>query len=204
MRGRSLPGYVTDPFTDLLFNALLGFSFLFLVSVMFINPVAKMGNAILKAEYIITATWPDDRQDDIDLWVEDPDGNIVSYLVKDAGWLHLDRDDRGDLNDTIEVNGQPIVHPVNQEIVTLRGIIAGEYTVNLYFYDDRAKQPVEVTVKLERVNPEFALRYVGQVTLTAQDEEKTALRFQLAADGELDEINQRQKKLTPYALEPPA
>ncbi len=33
----------SDPFTDLLFNALLGFTFLFLVAIMFMNPEAKSG-----------------------------------------------------------------------------------------------------------------------------------------------------------------
>ena len=33
----------SDPFTDLLFNALLGFTFLFLVAIMFMNPEAKTG-----------------------------------------------------------------------------------------------------------------------------------------------------------------
>ena len=47
-------GYRSDPFTDLLFNILLGFTFLFLIAVMFINPVARLGNVQLKAEYIIT------------------------------------------------------------------------------------------------------------------------------------------------------
>lgn len=35
---RSFPK--ADPFIDLLFNSLLGFSFLFLVSLLFINPIA--------------------------------------------------------------------------------------------------------------------------------------------------------------------
>ena len=39
----------TDPFIDLLFNALLGFTFLFLVSVMFMNPEARKGRVNLKA-----------------------------------------------------------------------------------------------------------------------------------------------------------
>ena len=49
----------------------------------------------MKAEYIITVDWDDSLEDDVDLWVRDPNGEIVSYLQKDAGWLHLDRDDRG-------------------------------------------------------------------------------------------------------------
>lgn len=203
MKIRGPIGYSTDPFTDLLFNALLGFAFLFLVSIMFINPIAKLGNAVLKAEYIITVSWPDQRTDDVDLWVQDPNGRTVSYLSKDAGWLHLDRDDRGDLNDSIEVNGEKIIHPVNQEIVTIRGIVAGEYTVNLFLYDNHSRAPIETTVKVERVNPEFELKYIDKVVLARQESEITALRFHLAADGDFSRVNQHPKRLTPYALDPP-
>ena len=47
----------TDPFTDLLFNALLGFTFMFLIAVFFLNPPTQTGEIPAKAEYIVTATW---------------------------------------------------------------------------------------------------------------------------------------------------
>ena len=86
---RRTGGYTTDPFVDLLFNALLGFTLLFFVSLVYFNPEARQGKVNLKAEYIISVTWPENRTDDIDLWVRDPLGEIVSYLKKDAGWLTL-------------------------------------------------------------------------------------------------------------------
>ena len=79
-----------DPFTDLLFNALLGFTFLFMLAVLFINPVTRLGEVNLKAEVIIKLTWPPGQADDLDLWVADPSGQVVSYLQRDVGWLHLD------------------------------------------------------------------------------------------------------------------
>ena len=91
-----------DPFTDLLFNILLGFTFLFFITILFINPISKLGNVNLKAEYIITVDWQDNLPDDVDIWVQDPNGEIVSYLKKDAGWLHLDRDDQGIINDVVQ------------------------------------------------------------------------------------------------------
>jgi hypothetical protein len=69
---------LSDPFTDLLFNTLLGFSLLFFISIIFMNPIAKMGNVNFKAEYIITVTWPDDQPDDVDVWVQDPNGTYLS------------------------------------------------------------------------------------------------------------------------------
>lgn len=198
-RGRS-----ADPFIDLLFNALLGFTFLFLIAVMFINPQARQGRVNLKAEYIISVTWPEYLADDIDLWVQDPIGETVSYLRKDAGWLHLDRDDRGEVNDTILVNGEELLYPINQEVVTIRGIIPGEYVVNLYYYTAADAAPVEALVKVEKVNPTLQTVYVRRITLNHQDEEQTVVRFSLDRDGNAHAINQLSKRLTPYALEPDA
>ena len=195
-------GFRTDPFTDLLFNALLGFTFLFLVAILFMNPVAKRGNVNLRAEFIITLIWPDHQPDDLDLWVEDPLGEVVSYLKRDAGWLHLDRDDRGSLNDTIEVGGQRILHPINQEVVTMRGIIAGEYVVNVYYYESKTGAPVTATVQVDKVNPELKTVYFEQVQLPRQDDERTVVRFTISADGDVVEVNQLPKRLTPYALAP--
>ena len=95
-----------DPFIDLLFNTLLGFTFLFLVSLLFINPKAKRGSIDMVAEFIVTATWPKHLADDIDLWIHSPTGHTASYLQKEAGWLTLDRDDRCELNDTILFDGK--------------------------------------------------------------------------------------------------
>lgn len=200
-RRRSRQFRSTDPFIDLLFNALLGFTFLFLVSVMFINPDARKGRVDLKAEYIISVTWPDQMADDIDLWVQDPIGETVSYLRKDAGWLHLDRDDRGEINDTIIVDGQELVYPINQEVVTIRGIIPGEYTVNLYYYTAAQPGPVEALVKVEKVNPSLQTVYVRRLLLQRQDDEQTVVRFSLDEHAQIRNINRLQKRLAPYELE---
>ena len=194
-------GYFTDPFTDLLFNALLGITFLFFIAIMFMNPIAKQGNVQLKAEYMITASWPEQRPDDVDIWVQDPRGEILSYLRKDAGSLHLDRDDQGNITDTVIIDGKEIVYPVNQEIVTLRGLIAGEYIVNLYYYENRSRQPVDVTIKVEKVNPSLSVKFYDNVTLEQQDVEKTALRFTIGGDGEFIGFNRNPRMLTPYQLE---
>ena len=124
----------TDPFTDLLFNALLGFTFLFFIAIMFMNPIPKSGIVNPKAEYIITIGWPDGSSEDIDVWVENPKGELVWFRNQESGLLHLDRDDRGALNDTITISGKQIINPLNQEIVTLRGVITGEYVVNIHYY----------------------------------------------------------------------
>ena len=193
--------FYTDPFTDLLFNALLGFVFLFMVAILFMNPIAKLGTANLKAEFIITLTWPDNQPDDLDIWVEDPHGEIVSYLQREAGWLHLDRDDRGSLNDTIEINGEKILHPINQEVVTMRGIISGEYVVNVYYYESVTRGPVSATVQIDKINPVLETVFFDRIVLESQDVEKTVVRFRVSDRGEVVGIDRRPRRLTPYALE---
>ena len=193
---------LSDPFTDLLFNTLLGFTLLFFISILFMNPIAKLGNVNYKAEYIITVSWPEDQPDDIDLWVQDPYQETVSYLRKEAGWLNLDRDDRGDLNDTVMINGKKVVHPINQEVVTIRGIISGEYIVNLHYYQSQTGKPVKAVIKIEKVNPVLRLVYIDQQVLQKVDDEKTILRFELDGNGEIIGMNQIEKILTPYRLDP--
>ena len=189
-----------DPFTDLLFNILLGFTFLFFITMLFINPITKLGNVNMKAEYIITVDWKDSLPDDIDLWVKDPNGEIVSYLKKDAGWLHLDRDDRGVVNDKIIIDGKEVIYPINREVVTLRGIIPGEYIVNLYLYDHKSNSPVEAKIIIEKVNPSLRLVFVGDVVLKNEDTELTITKFRLDSEGNFKSIYAANEILTPYSL----
>src|ERR1700760_3091149 len=128
-------------------------AFLFFIALLSISPDAKDGKIDTKAEFIITMDWPDNHPDDLDLFVQDPIGNIVWYRHREAGFLTLDRDDRGGANDFILVNGLKIASPIREEIVTVRGIVAGEYTVNVSHFQATTGQPVAATVKGQKLNP---------------------------------------------------
>jgi len=193
-----------DAFTDLLFNALLGFVFMFAVAVIFMNPIAKTGEIETKAEYLITVTWPDGNPSDVDTWTQDPAGNLTWYAAKESGLMHLDRDDTGTTRDVITINGKTVVNPLNQEILSIRGIVPGEWTVNvqMYAYDPTglegaggANPPIPVKIKLEKVNPSVRVLFYDTVELRNQGDEKTAVRFTIQADGEITDINQLPKKL---------
>ena len=185
-------------FTDLLFNALLGFVVMFVIAFLMINPIAKTGDVDNKAEFLITLTWPDGRREDVDLYVADPDGRLVWFRSREAGLMHLDRDDLGLGNDVIEVSGKKVVNPVNQEIVSIRGIAAGEYVVNLHLYRDDRGKPVPVKVKVEKLNPRVELVFYGDVTLHERGDEQTAVRFSVASDGRVKDVNRLAKALVPY------
>ena len=185
-----------DPFYDMLFNMLIAFVFCFIVALLAMNPKAlKAGDIPSKAEYIITVSWPDRNPNDIDAWVQDPGGNLVWFRQREAGLMFLDRDDRGDGNDAMLVNGQRISSPFRQEVVTVRGIVPGEFTVNVQYYKSHDGQPVDVTVSIIKVNPRAEIVYYGQLKLARQGDEATAARFTLQADGKVVNINTLSKTL---------
>ena len=193
-----------DPFYDMLFNMLIAFVFCFIIALLAMNPkTTKAGDIPAKAEYIITLSWPDLDPNDIDLWVQNPQGNTVFYREREAGLMHLDRDDRGLSNDTILVNGRKIVNPLNQEVVTLRGIAPGEYVINAHYFeskevdsaDPKAGKPVEVNVAIVKVNPRAEVVYYAKQTLAGRGDEATLARFTVQGDGSVTDINTLAKRL---------
>ena len=184
-----------DPFYDMLFNILIAFVFCFIISLLAMNPKAKKtGDIPAKAEFIITVTWPDGNPNDLDTWVQDPGGNLVWFRAREAGLMHLDRDDRGSVGDTLLVNGKPVVNPLNQEVVTIRGFAAGEYTINLHYYESRTREAVEATVSVVKVNPVAEVIFYGTVNLPMKGAERTAVRFSLDGEGRVSNINTLPKQ----------
>lgn len=184
-----------DPFTDLLFNALLAFTFLFLVALMFLNPPAKTGIINPKADFLISVTWADNSPDDIDTWMEGPNGQLIWFKNPQANLMHLDRDDRGMTNDTLLINGQTIQNPLNQEIVTIRGRPPGEYVINIHYYNSKTQSSVPVTVYLAEVNPALKVLHYATLMLERVGEEKTAVRFTIGTNGQVSDINTLEKSI---------
>ncbi len=189
------PAPSNDAFTDLLFNALLGFAFMFFIAFMLMAEPEQSGKVDNKAEYIITASWPDSHPDDIDILVEDPRGQILWFSNKDTGIMHLDRDDRGNLQDQLIIDGKKISNPINQETVSLRSWIPGEYVVNILHYQANYNAPVPVSVKIEKLNPEVTMTYYAVHDLHGAGEEVTATRFTLDSQGVTTDISNLQKSL---------
>lgn len=184
-----------DAFTDLLFNALLAFAFMFVAAFMLMNDDAERGNVEARAEVLITLRWPDDHPDDVDLVVEDPRGNIAWYHNRDTGLMHLDRDDRGHLQDRLTIDGVEVANPVNQETVSVRRLVNGEYVVNVLHYQAHADRPLPVTVTVEKLNPAVALVFYGSLLLQGGGDEQTAVRFEIGSEGSVQNVNTGFKPL---------
>jgi hypothetical protein len=183
-------------FLDILMNALVVFIALFILTVIKIKPSESEPTVKTDGKYIIVVTWDDASEDDVDTYVMDPRGNIVYFRNKEAGLMHLERDDLGKGNDAIfGSRGEKIEVEKNEERVVLRGTIPGEYIVNvhMFFKRDRTTTNVKITLlKLEKpgspiVEKERVLKYSG--------DEKTAFRFVIKDDGGVSGISELPRNL---------
>lgn len=176
-------------FLDVILNALLGFVVLFLVA----NVQKKQGEekkaVPTEGAYAITVTWPPDSANDVDLYVRDPSGSIVYFRHREAGLMHLEHDDLGEANDVDFTGTAPVRIAYNGERVVIRGVIAGEYTVNVHLYAQRVQADTPTTVILYRLIGAEPLREARTV-LVHEGEERTAFRFTVNASGAILEYNE--------------
>jgi len=185
-------------FIDLLFNTLVGFVFLFILAFILINPIAKKSDIEIVAEFIVKINWPTDSPHDIDLWMRDPLGNYVGFTSKDVGLMSLARDDLGTANDTVYgPKGEPITVYRNEEMITIRGIIPGEYIVNVHWYGkkpvseklgEKEYVPMPVQVQIEKINP-YNVVFADTVELQRKGHEVTVIRFTVDEKGNVSNFN---------------
>jgi hypothetical protein len=193
--------------TDLATNLLGVFICLFMLSfLMMSKKIEEKNNKVeSKAEFLITITWEKNSTNDVDTYVEDPLGNLVFFRAREKGLLHLDRDDLGTSNDKVQLSdGKTIEVRGNREIVTIRGIIPGEYVVNVHMYSERDKaEKTPVTIKLEKINPALKLITLKEVTLGKAGDEKTGFRFTLDNVGDVTSVNDLSKDLAKSQVQVP-
>lgn len=174
------------PFVDILFTILLTFACI----TMLISSKPSSGDPAPQhnAIYQVIMTWSGD--DDIDLHGQDPLHRKVSFQRREGGegsLFSLNRDSLGASRTEKDKDGK-IVNSVNEEIIAIRGAIAGEYIVNGHSYLKRAKEPVTVTVKLVKVKPFKEIKTETR-TFVSSGEERTFFRFSLDKDGSVIETN---------------
>ena len=172
-------------FIDLLFNLLVGFVFLFMLAFMLINPVAKKETIKPKAEYFITLEWDGEKPYDLDIWVKDNLGHVVSFRRPDDALIHLERDDLGTINDTYyDSDGKLVYLKENRETVAIRTSEPRNYLVTIHFYNAR-KNPaplVHATVKLIKINP-YREEYHKKLFFSQEGQELPAMVFRIDYNG---------------------
>jgi len=211
----------TIGFTDLLFNILVGFAFLFIIAFLLIKPEAKKENFERKAEFVVVLEWDHDQPDDIDLYVQDPTGTKVHFRLPITNFMYLDKDDLGYANDIVKnIDGTITKVNINREVVTIRGIIPGEYIINAHYYSSRnwtgqdtfrntadivsktgkpTEKQLTVKIELHKVNP-YKIWWIGEKTFTHKGQEETFVRFTIDQDGkQVGDFTYVEKKfVTPF------
>ena len=189
MKRRRLSASV--PFTDLSMNSLLNVLALFVLAYVLISLENKKDEESLKTEgeFVVIIRWPDGSNDDVDLHVMDPQQRIAYFASRDVGLMHLEHDDRGAASDIVDTGSGSIAVAKNEERLILRGIVPGEYIVNVHMYHKRDPKPTPVTVILYRLAGTDAEIFKKEKVLSDIREEQTAFRFVLKKDKTVSDID---------------
>ncbi len=180
------------PLLDVLWNMLIFFIFMWVIQV--VKPEEKQKKQVeIKAEFIIAVEWPVGNNDDVDVYLEDPVGNLIFYQKKDAGLMHMDRDDLGSVNDRIKTDQGWVEYHENKELITIRGIIPGEYILNVHMFSKRDKNPIIVTITMTKLNP-HSIVFLKTVELVTHGDEKTVARFTMDGKGKVVSLSEDGKK----------
>lgn len=185
--GEDVLGYT---WRDFLFLMVLTFLVLLALLIYYLNPKAEeteKGDIVPPGNVIVGIVWPDSKNSDVDLWVRAPGDVPVGWSNLNGVIFNLLRDDLGEAGDAAGIN---------YENAFSRGIVPGEYVINVQWFADysgSSKMPVTVVVSVKKsltasdgaseaqitqiLKTDIELRYVG--------EEITATRFELTDDGKL-------------------
>jgi len=169
-------------FRDVLLRAVAGVVFNTMRPQPYINPRTKQGEGSTDppGNVIAEMRWDDKLRTDVDLWVQAPGDVPVGYSNKSGLIFNLLRDDLGQ---QLDLSG------LNYESSYSRGIVPGEYTVNLHLYRNRTglpEVPVTVIVSTKPTSADPARQVLmSKVELAREGQERTVFRFRLTERGDL-------------------
>ncbi len=130
---------------------------------------------------IVEMHWPNDMIVDVDLWVRAPNATPVGFWNQGNDIFNLLRDDLGIDGDATNEN---------YEISYSRGIRPGEYIVNVHMYSIVPKGlvvPVKIVVSVRAKYDTTRQLLETTLKLNRRNQEETAFKFRLTAEGELVE-----------------
>jgi len=181
-------------FLDILFSMLLFFIALFTLVIINVNDKkTESKNTSSKSDIVITVSWPKDINADVDTHLEDPVGNRVWYGQKDKGLMHLDRDDVGE--EFVQLDKEQIDYKDNREITSIRGMIPGEYILNIHAFTLRDNKDVPVSIEIEQMNPLVKIVFSKEVILNDSGDEITVTRFTITNDFLINNFNDLPKEM---------
>ena len=179
-------------FIDLLFNLMLGFAAMFLLSLAMITTAQKTENESLKrdVEYFIRIEWQGNSDNDVDMWLQDPTGDMIGYKDKQRNHMYLERDNLG--------NDANLNNPghINEEVISLLKPFAGWYTVNLHWFERRSdSRNPEVSWSIIKMKPTMQTIASGTATLKYKGQEQTIVRFKMNKQGDIEQTDTKVQNM---------
>jgi len=167
-----------------------------------------------KAEYLITLTWDDKRNVDLDLWLRGPWGpNPVYYNGREGSQVALDRDSRGFLTNKKVLDDGTEINSGNREIIAIRAILPGDYEVGVSYYGGAdnenhnypegtpvAEAKIMAEVRVEKVNPTMTTEWVKSQEFTFVKEIQTFVKFHIDKDGKVTILDKPTEPFLPNGL----
>lgn len=179
------------------FDYLLALLGIFLILAITEKPKATPMRIDTLGVYAVSVTWPDGSNDDVDLWVQDPQGNIAWYGQLTAGLMTLGGDDLGTATSgTVDTPSGTVKTLANGERTIIKGSVPGEYTVNLVMYLKNDPGPITATVTLWRLRGADEKVREQKIVLVRTGQEVTAFRFTLDRAGNASNFNRLPKSMT--------
>jgi hypothetical protein len=187
---------------DMLFAMCLAYAMLFMISLLMIKPAAKPTetNVKMPAQFLVTMDWPGGALDDIDLWLQLPDGTKVYYQNQSAGYAQLDRDDIGGEHDIIAVSPtNPTFQwlKLNREMITVRGIQPGRYVVAVHVFAVKSLTngmstekplPYDAHIEVTKLNPNASIVARADVRVEKTNDRITAFAFNVDGEGNVTSV----------------
>lgn len=169
--------------------------FVMLAALLMVQNADFHGDVPNKAEFVILMTWPDNSPSDMDLWLQDPTGQLIYFKNKDTQLVTLDRDDQGIGQNTILMpDGTRISDPHRSEMMSIRGIVPGTYIVNTLMYRKGDDHPIPVHIQVLKLNP-YSVVTDRDIVFDHTTQEETVVTFTIDENGNIinkDETTHRQ------------
>lgn len=149
-------------------------------------PRARSAKIVTQGAYAVVLEWPRASQDDLDLYVQGPAGQVAWYRNPNVGNLQLEHDDLGAGTGTSYAFGP------NYERTIVRTAAAGSYAAVVHVFCKRQPGADPATVELWKLGGgrQRPLR-TRRLVLSAAGAEQTAFRWTLDRRGDvvsLDEL----------------
>lgn len=138
---------------------------------------------------LITASWPNEVDVDVDLHLKCPNGDNINYAVKEACFASLERDARGSISDSIITNNKKITHITNKEIASFRTPFTGEWIINVNWYAGTFRDPIPVKIEIILIEPNVKVVYETTVQLRGPKHEHHVVRFTVNDDKSITNLD---------------